>query len=87
MQCSWGIHALFIGAIVLANGRAIFQRRETTKAVQRLGNETREGNEEALAAGVTTGKGRKRGLARESQMILEQHCCSLFAETGLRKIG
>jgi hypothetical protein len=78
---------LFIGAIVLANGRAIFQRRETTKAVQRLGNGIREGNEETLAADVTTGKGRMRGLASESQMIPEQHCCSLFAETGLRRIG
>jgi hypothetical protein len=63
------------------------RRRETTKAVQKLGNETREGNEEALTAYVTTGKGRMRGLARESRMIPEWHCCSLFAETGLRKIG
>ena len=87
MQRSWGIHALFIGAIVLANGRAIFQRREITKAVQRLGNEARGGNEEAPTADVTTGKGRKRGLAREPRMIPEWHCCSLFSETDLRKIG
>jgi len=45
----------------------------------------REGNEEALAADVTTEEGRKRGLARESRIIPEQHCCNLFAETGLRK--
>src|SRR5271170_6320195 len=63
------------------------RRREPTKAVRRLGNETQEGNEEALTAYVTTGKGRMRGLARESRMIPEWHCCSLIAETGLRKIG
>jgi hypothetical protein len=63
------------------------RRREPTKAVRRLGNETQEGNEEALTAYVTTGKGWMRGLARESRMIPEWHCCSLFAETGLRKIG
>jgi hypothetical protein len=59
-----------MGAIVLGNGRAIFQRREKTKAVPKLGNEIREDNEEALTADVTTGKGRRRGLARESRMIL-----------------
>jgi hypothetical protein len=62
-------------------------RRETTKVVPKPGNEIRDGNEEALTADVTTGKGRMRGLARESQMIPEQHCCSLFAEADLRKIG
>ncbi len=87
MQRERSVHGLFIGAIVVANGRAIFQRRETTKAVRRLGNEARGGNEEALTADVTTEEGRMRGLARESQIIPEQHCCSLFSETGLREIG
>src|SRR5271163_3111644 len=39
-----------------------------------------EGNEETLTAGVITGKQRMSGLARESRMIPEPHCCSLFAE-------
>jgi hypothetical protein len=61
--------------------------RELTKADQSLGNKIQEGNEEAHAADVTTGKGRRCGLAREFGLILQWHRCSLFAETGLRKIG
>jgi hypothetical protein len=39
MQRECSIQTLFTSAIVLVNGRAIFQRRETTKAVRRLSDE------------------------------------------------
>ena len=74
-----------MSAIVLGNGRAIFQRREKTKAVPKLGNEIRNGNEEALTADVTTGKVRMLGLARESRMTPGWRSCNVYTETGLRK--
>jgi hypothetical protein len=39
MQRECSIHRYLCSAIVLVNGRAIFQRREMTKAVRRLSDE------------------------------------------------